>query len=148
MAIIRWTPFRSMLSLRDEMDRLLNEFYGRVVPTTETYQGDWYPAMDITETDNEVIATLELPGLKREDIKVSVNNDILTVSGEKKQEKTEENENIHRVERTYGYFKRSVALPVEVDTNKVKAVYKDGVLKVTMPKLEEKKTKEIPVQVS
>ena len=148
MAIIRWTPFRSMLSLRDEMDRLLNEFYGRVVPTTETYQGDWYPAMDITETDNEVIATLELPGLKREDIKVSVNNDILTVSGEKKQEKTEENENIHRVERTYGYFKRSVALPVEVDTNKVKAVYKDGVLKVTMPKLEEKKTKQIPVQVS
>ena len=148
MAIIRWTPFRSMLSLRDEMDRLLNEFYGKVMPTTETYEGDWYPAMDITETDNEVIATLELPGLKREDIKVSVNNDILTVSGEKKQEKTEENENIHRVERTYGYFKRSVALPVEVDTNKVKAVYKDGVLKVTMPKLEEKKTKEIPVQVS
>ncbi len=148
MAIIRWTPFRSMLSLRDEMDRLLNEFYGKVMPTTEVYEGDWYPAMDITETDNEVIATLELPGLRHDDIKVSVKNDILTVSGEKKQEKVHENENVHRVERTYGYFKRSVALPVEVDTNKVKAVYRDGILKVTMPKLEEKKTKEIPVQVS
>ncbi len=148
MAIVRWSPFRSIMSLRDEMDRLLNEFYGSMLPSSESYEGDWYPAMDVSETDSEVIATLELPGMKREDIKVTVSDGVLTVSGEKKQEKVEENENRHRVERTYGYFKRSVSLPAEIDTSKVKAVYKDGVLKVTMPKLEEKKTKEIPVQVS
>lgn len=148
MAIVRWSPFRSILSLRDEMDRLLNEFYGPMPPTTESYEGDWCPAMDLNETDNELIATIELPGMKREDIKVTVSDGVLTVSGEKKQEKVEQDESRHRIERTYGYFKRSVSVPAEIDTSKVKAVYKDGVLKVTMPKLEEKKTKEIPVQVS
>lgn len=148
MAIVRWSPFRSILSLRDEMDRLLNEFYGSVLPSSESYEGDWYPAMDVSETNDEIIATLELPGMNREDIKVTVSDGVLTVSGEKKQEKIDESENRHRVERTYGYFKRSISLAADIDTSKVKATYKDGVLKVTMPKLEEKKTKEIPVQVS
>lgn len=148
MAIVRWSPFRSILSLRDEMDRLLNEFYGSMLPSSESYEGDWYPAMDVSETNDEIVATLELPGMNREDIKVTVSDGVLTVSGEKKQEKIDENENRHRVERTYGYFRRSISLPADIDTSKVKATYKDGVLKVTMPKLEEKKTKEIPVQVS
>ena len=148
MALIRWTPIRSMMSFRDEMDRLLDDFYGRMAPSGESYEGDWLPAMDMKETDNEVVAHVELPGLSKNDIKVSVKNDVLSITGEKRAEKTEEKENIHRVERTYGYFKRSVVLPVEVDSEKVKATFKDGVLRITLPKVESKKPKEIPIQVS
>jgi HSP20 family protein len=148
MALIRWTPIRSMLSFRDEMDRLLDDFYGKMAPAGDVYEGDWRPAMDIKETDDEITASLELPGLDREDIKVSVKGDVLTVSGEKKQEVTETKENVHRIERSYGFFKRSVVLPMEVDSDKVKASFKNGVLRVKMPKLESKKTKEIPIQVS
>jgi HSP20 family protein len=148
MALIRWSPMKDALSFRDEMDRLLDSFYGRTVPSAERYEGDWYPVMDIAETDDEVTACLEVPGLKREDLKVSVHDDVLTVTGEKKQEKSTDGENLHRVERVYGYFKRSVALPSSVDADKVKAAYKDGVLKISLPKLESKKPKEIEVQVS
>jgi HSP20 family protein len=148
MALIRWTPLRSVMSFRDEMDRLLDDFYGRVTPSGESYEGDWLPAMDMRETDNEVVASVELPGLSKGDIKVSVKNNVLSITGEKKTEKAEENQNIHRVERAYGYFKRSVVLPVEVDSEKVKATFKDGVLKITLPKVESKKPKEIPIQVS
>ena len=148
MALIRWTPLRSMMSFRDEMDRMLDEFYGRMSPSGESYEGDWLPAMDMRENDGEVLVSLELPGMSKSDIKVSVKNDVLSITGEKKAEKADEKENVHRVERTYGYFKRSVALPVEVDSGKVKASFKDGVLKVTLPKVEAKKPKEIPIQVS
>ncbi len=148
MALIRWTPLRSVMSFRDEMDRLLDDFYGRMAPSGEMYEGDWFPPMDLSENDGEVIACLEIPGLAKDDIKVSVQNDVLTISGEKKQEQTEEKENVHKVERTYGMFKRVLKLPAEVDHAKVKASYKDGVLKVRLPKVEAKKPKEIPIQVS
>ena len=104
--------------------------------------------MDVAETEADVVATVELPGLKKEDIKVSVEDDVLTVTGEKKQEEIESGDNWRRVERSYGYFKRSVALPSAVNADKVKAAYKDGVLTVNMPKVESKKAKEIPIQVS
>jgi HSP20 family protein len=130
------------------MDRLLAEIYGRTTPGGETYEGDWCPVMDVSETDDNVLASIELPGMNKDDIKVSVHDDVLTVTGEKKQEKTETRKGIDRVERSYGYFKRSVVLPVGVDTSKVKAAFKDGILQVTLPKLESKKPKEIPIQVS
>lgn len=148
MALIRWTPLRNMVSFRDEVDRLLEDFYGRVTPPAEVYEGDWLPAMVMKETDNEIVASVELAGMSKDDIKVSVKNDVLSISGEKKAEKSEEKENVHRVERTYGYFKRSVVLPMEVDSDKVKAAFKDGVLTVTLPKVESQKPKEIPVQIS
>lgn len=148
MALIRWTPFRSVMSFRDEMDKLLNDFYGRVGQSEEMYEGDWVPAMDISETENDVIACLDIPGLSKEDIKVSVQSDVLTISGEKKHEETENKANIHRVERLHGMFRRVLKLPAEVDSSKVRASYKDGVLKVTLPKVEAKKPKEIPVQVT
>jgi HSP20 family protein len=148
MKLIRWTPLRSMMSFRDEMDRLLDDYYGRMAPSGESYEGDWLPPMDMKETNDEVVTSLELPGLSKGDIKVSVKNDVLSVTGEKRAEKVEEKENVHRVERTYGYFRRSVVLPVEVDSEKVTATFKDGVLKITLPKVESKKPKEIPIQVS
>jgi HSP20 family protein len=136
------------MTLRDEADKLMDDFFGRLATHREAYEGDWLPSMDIKEGANDVSATVELPGLNKEDIKVCVQNDILTISGEKHQEKIESDENMHRIERTYGHFKRSVALPMEVDSEKVKASYKDGVLTVTMPKVESKKVKEIPIQIS
>lgn len=145
MAIIRWTPLRSMMSFRDEMDRLLGDMYGRLEPSADTYEGGWIPAMDVSETDDVIAACVELPGLAKEDIRVSVKSDVLTISGEKKQEKVDDKENIHRVERTYGAFKRVLKLHAEVDSSKVKAAYKDGVLTVTMPKTEAKKPRVIPV---
>ena len=148
MTLIRWTPLRSVMSFRDDMDRLLDEFYGRVTGPGDGHEGDWLPPMDLTENENGVTASLELPGLNKDEIKVSVNDNVLTVSGEKKQEKTEDNDNLCRVERSYGFFKRSVRLPSEVDAGKVKATFKDGILKVTLPKLESKKPREIEVQVS
>jgi HSP20 family protein len=148
MALIRWTPFRSVLTMRDEMDRILDDFYGRMAPMGEGFEGDWCPSMDVAEADGKIVATVELPGLDKDDIKLSVHDDVLTVTGEKKQEKKETEHNVHRIERKYGYFKRSIALPSGVDSENVKATFKDGVLEVTLPKLESKKAKEIPIQVT
>ena len=148
MHLIRWRPIRSMMSLRDEMDRLLDDFYGKMAPAGDVYEGDWCPSMDVKETDDEITALVELPGIAKEDIKVSVRGDVLTVSGEKSQEKSDTKENVHRVERSYGFFKRSVVLPAEVETSKVKASFKDGILKIKMPKIESKKPKEIPIQLA
>lgn len=148
MALVRWSPLREALGFRDEMDRLLDEFYGRVVPSRDKLEGDWTPPMDISDADGEVVAEVELPGLKKDDIKVCVEDDILTVTGERKKEESASGDNWRRVERTYGYFKRSVKLPTPVNADKVRAAYKDGVLTISMPKVESKKAKEIPIQVS
>jgi HSP20 family protein len=148
MALIRWSPFREVMTFRDEMDKLLGDLYGKTVVSRDQYDGDWLPAMDIAENDSEVTASLELPGLKREDIKVSVQDDVLTVTGEKKQEQTEDAGRVHKVERSYGYFKRVVSLPTSVDAGKVKATYKDGLLTISLPKTESKKPKEIAIEVS
>ena len=104
--------------------------------------------MDLKETDGEVRATIEVPGLDKDDIKVSVKGDTLVLSGERKNEVADTKESYHRLERSYGFFKRVVTLPTEVESDKVKAEYKDGILTVTMPKMETRKTREIPVQVS
>ena len=148
MALIRWTPLRGVMSFRNEMDRLLDDLYGSMAPSQETFEGDWHPSMDLAETDSDVTASVELPGLQKDDIKVSVEDSTLTVSGEKKQEKTESAGDLRRIERVYGYFKRTIKLPASVDAGKVKAAYKDGILTVTMPKVEAKKSKEIPIQVA
>lgn len=148
MALVRWSPLRDVLGVRDEMDRLLDEFYGRTVSSGEKFEGDWTPVMDISDSNGDIVASMELPGLKTDDIKVSVEDDVLTVTGEKKQQESQSGDNWRRVERTYGYFKRSVKLPAPVDADKVKAAYKDGVLTISMPKIESKKAKEIPIHVS
>ncbi|MFH1312281.1 MAG: Hsp20/alpha crystallin family protein [Candidatus Eisenbacteria bacterium] len=148
MRLIRWTPMRNVVSFRDQMDSLLEDMYGRMTGPDDGHEGDWLPPMDMSEGEKDVTVSLELPGMNKEDIKVSVKDDVLTVSGEKKQEKTDDGEDSCRIERSYGFFKRSVSLPAEVDAAKVKATFKDGVLKVEMPRIEAKKPKEIPIQVS
>ena len=149
MAIVRWRPARDLLGIRDEMDRLFDEFFGNLPEQFggEGGQGMWVPAVDISETDRELIVTAEVPGAKKDDIKISVHDNTLTIKGEKKQEKETKEENFHRIERSYGAFQRTFTLPTIVDASKIKATYKDGVLKIRLPKKEEAKPKEIPISV-
>lgn len=104
--------------------------------------------MDVSETDKEVIVKAELPGMDPKEIDVSVRGDILTLAGERKQEKEEKGVNFHRVERSYGSFSRSIQLPAEVDTGKVEASYKDGVLRITLPKAKAAAVKKIQVKAT
>lgn len=148
MAIIRWRPGRDLWSLRDDMNDLFDSFFGQTGERREFGEGVWNPATDVSETENAILVATEVPGLKKEDISISIRDNILTLKGEKKQEKTYKDENLHRVERCYGCFNRSFTLPSMVDTSKVKATYKDGILTIELPKKEEAKPKEISISVA
>ncbi len=144
MRLVRWTPFRDLMTLHEETGKMLDSFFER---RGDIGNGDYIPALDVSEREGEVVIKAEIPGVKREDIKVSVKDDMLTISGEKKQEEREEGENWQRVERTYATFQRVLTLP-SVDNQKVEATYKDGVLEVRLPKKESAKPKEIPIKIS
>ncbi len=141
-----WRPFRELTTLRDEMDKLWNRFFGEW-PSAELFRGEWAPSLDVSETKENIVVKAEIPGMDTKDIDISLANDVLTIKGEKKQEKEEKEENYHRVERSYGTFTRSIRLPVDVESNKIKATHKNGVLKITLPKSEKAKAKEIKIKV-
>jgi len=147
MALTRWRPLRDFLDIRDEIDRIFDTFlparFESEYPATTT----WVPRVDVAETDSEVVVTTELPGVDRKDVKLSIEDNVLTISGEKKQEKEAKDKNYHCVERRYGAFRRSFTLPVRIQANKVKATFKDGILTINLPKAEEAKTKEIPIEI-
>ena len=147
MAITRWRPFRDLLSIQNEMNRLFDDFFGRPFTRLEWTKEAWSPSVDVSETKDNVIVNAEIPGMNKEDVKVSVQDNVLILSGERKQEKEEKNANYHRIERSYGSFSRSFTLPTSVQADKVKATYKDGILKITLPKTEEVKPKEILISV-
>jgi HSP20 family protein len=147
MAIIRWRPFRDVVSIQDEMNRLFDDFFGRPVARTDWTEGMWNPSVDVSEDKDNVILRAEMPGMTKEDVKISIQDGVLTLKGEKKQEKVEKDKNYHRIERSYGSFCRSFQLPTSVKSDKVKATYKDGVLSITLPKSEEVKPKEIPISI-
>ena len=148
MTIMRWRPIRGMLSLQDEMNKVFDEFFGRIPGRVEDEESVWNPNVDISESGNWITINAEIPGMTKEDIKISIQNNTITLRGEKKQEKEEKDINHHRVERSYGAFVRSFSLPTPVETDKVKASYKSGVLKIVLPKTEEVKPKEIPVEIN
>jgi HSP20 family protein len=128
------------------MDRLLERFFGE--PSgSERAVGMWTPRTDVAETKDSVTIKAELPGLEAKDVEVAISGDVLTIKGEKKQEKEEKDEHRHLVERSYGAFSRMVRLPAPVAADKIKATFKNGVLTVTLPKTEEAKQKAIPVTV-
>lgn len=145
---MRWSPVRDILNIQDEMSRLFNAFFTRTSDRTEGRTLSWSPLVDISETDDKIKVTAEVPGMKKDDIKISIQDNVLTLKGEKKQEKEEKDKNSHRVERAYGAFERSFSLPASVQTDKVKASYKEGVLTISLPKPEEAKPKEIDISVS
>ena len=148
MAVIRWTPFQDLAAVQDRMNRLFNEFHNRHDDDVMT-RGAWVPPVDIFENGNkELVIKAELPAMTREEIDVTVENQTLTIRGEKKFNQEIKDEQYHRVERTYGSFSRSFSLPSTVDVTKVGAEYKDGVLTVTLPLREEAKPKQIKVEVA
>jgi HSP20 family protein len=137
-----WSP---LSSLSDQ----LNRFFDLAYPSRAAESlGDWSPALDAFEDKDKYVVSLEVPGLKKEDINVVVHDGVLTVSGERKSEKDVKEGTVHRTERYYGKFSRSVSLPAAVKADKVSASYKDGVLIVEVPKAEEAKPKSIEVKIS
>jgi HSP20 family protein len=147
MGITRWRPLRDLVSMQEEMNRLFDDFFGRPLVRAEGTEGVWSPSVDVSEDKDNVIVRAEMPGMKKEEVKISIQDNVLTLKGEKKQEKEEKDANYHRIERSYGSFSRSFTLPTAVKADKVKASYKDGMLNITLPKTEEAKPKEIPVSI-
>ncbi len=150
MALVRWDPFREL----EEMSDRLNRVFTRPAVRTngngkeQLTVADWMPIVDISETDGEYLIKAELPEVKKEDVKVTVENGVLTLQGERRQEKDEKGKKYHRVERSYGSFVRSFTLPESIDESGVKAEYKDGVLNLHLPKSEKVKPKAIEVKVA
>jgi HSP20 family protein len=139
-----YKPFGELASLRDEMDKMWNRFFGEW-PSTEGFRGEWAPSLDVSETEESIVVRAEVAGLDPKDIDISLTNDALTIKGKREQEKEEKEENYHRIERSYGSFSRSIRLPKEVKGDKIKASCKNGVLKITLPK--SKEAKEIKIKV-
>lgn len=144
MNIIKYDPFRDLRSLQDEMNRLFSSSFPRLSNQEEMSAG-WSPSVDIYESETQVILEAELPGMKREDFDLSIENNIITLKGERRFEKKDEGDNYHRVERAYGSFTRSFNLPRTISTEDIKAEYKNGILTVTLQKKEEAKARKIEI---
>lgn len=143
-----WSPFDRLSTLRDEMNRLFDLTVPSFGPREDRLLGVWSPPLDVFQDKDHVFVKVELPGMKKEDINISLHDGTLTITGERKNEREVKEGDTYRSERFFGRFHRSVTLPVPVDTGNVKAQYKDGILGVTLSKAEEAKPKQIEVQVS
>lgn len=146
MELVPWRPFRELGSLRREMDRLWDPFF-TAAPFARIGSEEWLPSADISETKDKVLIKLDLPGLEAKDVDVSVSGDILTIKGEKRKEEEEKDEHYYCCERYCGSFQRSFRLPVDIQSDNVEASFDKGVLKVTLPRTEQAKKKEIEVKV-
>ena len=149
-ALTRWNPIRE---LDDLHDRVLRALYRRPAGSGDDSQPslpltEWSPAVDIIEDDKEYLIKAELPEVAKEDVKVTLDNGVLTIRGERKMEKEEQNKKYHRIERSYGCFMRSFTMPSDADPAKIAADFKDGLLQVRLAKAEEKKPKQIEVNVN
>jgi len=149
MNLVKWDPFKEL----EDVSNRLNRIFGRTPVRTESERemlavADWMPSVDISETDTEYLVKGEIPGVKKEDVKVTIQDGMLTIQGERKQEKEEKDKKFHRVECCYGSFVRSFRMPDDADENSVKAEFKDGMLNVTLAKSEKAKPKQISVSVS
>jgi HSP20 family protein len=141
----RGDPFRELLNLRDDMDRFFDTFFGR---TPKEAEGGWSPTVDIEEDNENYLVKAELPGIIKDDIKISVRGNLITLSGERRYTSETKMKTFHRIERSYGKFSRTIALPSDVDSDTVKATYKDGILTVTLPKPVSTKPTEIEVEIT
>ena len=148
MAIVRWDPFQDLISLQERMNRLFEQTLDRSRGEREgMVAGTWAPAVDIYETPDSIVLQAELPGLSKDDIDIQVRDNVLTLKGERRSEKEVKEGNYLRVERAYGGFQRAFTLPAAVQADKIRAVFKDGVLDVSIPKAEEAKSKQIKIDV-
>jgi len=155
MSLVRWNPARELatfptdvLNMQREINKMFDHFFrGGTVDDGSLGTSLWTPAVDVAEHDNEYDVKVELPGVNKDDVKITMQDNILTIRGEKKQEKESKGSNYHRVERSYGSFQRSFTLPTSVKSEKIEASYNDGVLSIKLPKAEEAKPKQIDVKV-
>jgi HSP20 family protein len=151
MALIRWEPVREISSIQSEMNRLFNSFFD--APTAASGNGAaapvrrWIPAMDLAETEGEFVLKADLPGLSEGDVSIELDDNVLTVSGERKAEHEERKEAYYRVERSFGRFSRSLTLPEGVDAAAVKASFDHGVLEIHIPKPEAKQPRKVAISV-
>jgi HSP20 family protein len=146
--IVRWDPFKEVATLQDRMNRVFGDLWGRTQrPEDEYISGSWMPTVDVRETKDALEITAELPGIEPKHVEVSVENGVLSLKGSREFEKATEGETYHRVERAYGSFERSFNLPTNVDPEKVKAVYRHGVLHLTLPKREEAKPRSVAIKI-
>jgi HSP20 family protein len=145
MALVKWDPLREIEDMFDRYTKAVGWSRTGTQDIVET--GDWTPRVDISETDKEFLIKAEIPEVKKDDVKVTVENGVLSIRGERKQEKEEREKKFHRVERHYGSFLRSFALPDNVDETKIQASFKDGMLNLQIPKTKEAKPKAIEVKV-
>jgi len=140
-------PFREFERMRRDMDRFWDSFLEGGLRKRTEEGGEWFPSLDVAETKNELVVKAEVPGMDPKNIDISISDGVLTIKGEKKEEKEEKEADYHLVERSYGAFTRSIRLPAEAQSGKINASYKNGVLKLTLPKSEEAKKKEIKIKV-
>jgi HSP20 family protein len=147
MALVRWEPVRELSSIQSEMNRLFNTFFDTPPAGNGPSAGRWIPAMDLVETDDSFVLKADLPGLAEDDVNIEVEENVLTVSGERKAEHEEKREGFVRVERSYGSFRRSLTLPEGVDPEAVSASFENGVLEVRIPKPEQRKPRKVAIQV-
>jgi HSP20 family protein len=142
---LSWSPFRQLSSLRDEIDRLFEAPLSSLTELSQPFSGGWVPALDLYEDKDNYVVKMELPGMSKEGIDISLHDGVLSVSGERKDEQKHEDGETYRSERFFGRFQRSITLPASVDGSKVNASYQDGILTITLPKAEEAKPKQITI---
>lgn len=143
-----WSPFRHLSVLRSEIDRLFDSPLDALTSNSQQFLNGWLPTVDLYEDHDQLVLKAELPGMKREDIDISLHGDVLTLSGERTEDEAFEKAETYRAERFLGRFQRTFTLPVAVEATKVQATYKDGILTVTLPKAEEARPKQIQVKAS
>ena len=149
MNLVKWDPFRELEDVSNRLNRIFGRPLGRTESNNEMLaMADWTPSADISETDTAYLIKAEIPGVKKEDVKVTIQDGMLTIQGERKMEKEEKDKKFHRIERSYGSFMRSFRVPDDADESAVKAEFKDGMLNVTLGKSAKAKPKSINVSVS
>ncbi len=145
MAVVRWEPFRELAALQSEMSRFMNQLGGGTTGGNGPSSSTWLPAVDVWETDNELVLSFDLPGIAEDKIAVELDDNVLTVSGERERSQEETGDRFYRYERRFGTFSRSVTLPQGVREDTIKADYRDGVLEIRVAKPEEQKPKRIQI---
>jgi HSP20 family protein len=144
--IVRWEPFRDLVSIQDELNRLFGRTFAGAASMRPSARSTWIPSMDVVETQDRIVATLELPGIGPDEVEVSVEDSTLTVSGTRERADEVKEEQYHRVERRYGAFSRAIALPETADADRVEAHFDKGVLTIEVPKVERAKPKKIEIK--
>jgi HSP20 family protein len=145
--VTRWEPFQGMNEIQHEMNRLFDTFFGRPGGMPPTGERVWAPLCDMHETRDDLVVTFEVPGVREKDVSVAITGDVLTVKGERHLPSEVKQDSFYRLERVWGKFERSIPLPMPVQSDKVRATYRDGLLEIRLPKADEVKPKEIKIDI-